>query len=80
MGAWQPTPVFWRIPVDRGAWWATVHGVANNLTLLSDYAQHNGVLDQFYLFCFILLITSLLMYNYNIILVSGVQHSDSIRI
>ena len=45
--------VAWRIPVDRGAWWATVHGVANNLTLLSDYAQHNGVLDQFYLFFFI---------------------------
>ena len=25
---WQPTPVFFREnPVDRGAWWATVHGV-----------------------------------------------------
>ena len=45
----------WRIPVERGAWWATVHRVANNLTLLSDYAQHNGVLDKFYLFRFILL-------------------------
>ena len=22
----------WRIPVDRGAWWATVHGVAKNQT------------------------------------------------
>ena len=22
----------WRIPVDRGAWWATVHGVANSWT------------------------------------------------
>ena len=21
---WQFTPVFWRIPMDRGAWWATV--------------------------------------------------------
>ena len=20
----------WRIPVDRGAWWATVHGVAKS--------------------------------------------------
>ena len=20
----------WRIPMDRGAWWATVHGVANS--------------------------------------------------
>ena len=23
--------------MDRGAWWATVHGVANSRTLLSDY-------------------------------------------
>ena len=26
----------WRIPMDRGAWWATVHGVAKNWTRLSD--------------------------------------------
>ena len=26
----------WRIPMDRGAWWAVVHGVANNWTRLSD--------------------------------------------
>ena len=26
----------WRIPVDRGAWWATVHGVAKSHTQLSD--------------------------------------------
>ena len=26
----------WRIPMDRGAWWATVHGVAKNWTHLSD--------------------------------------------
>ena len=32
--AWQPTPVFfsWRIPTDRGAWWATVRGVAKSQT------------------------------------------------
>ena len=24
----------WRIPVDRGAWWATVHGVAESQTQL----------------------------------------------
>ena len=31
--AWQPTPVF--LPgesMDRGAWWATVHGVAKSQT------------------------------------------------
>ena len=26
----------WRIPRDRGAWWATVHGVAKSRTGLSD--------------------------------------------
>ena len=31
----------WRIPVDRGAWWATVHGVAESRTRLSYLkAQH----------------------------------------
>ena len=31
-GKWQPTPIF--LPgnsMDRGAWWATVHGVAKEL-------------------------------------------------
>ena len=31
---WQPTPVF--LPgtsMDRGAWWATVHGVAKELDM-----------------------------------------------
>ena len=26
----------WRIPMDRGAWWATVQGVAKSQTQLSD--------------------------------------------
>ena len=26
----------WRIPMDRGAWWATVHRVTKSQTLLSD--------------------------------------------
>jgi len=26
----------WRIPMDRGAWWATVHGVAKIWTRASD--------------------------------------------
>ena len=26
----------WRIPMDRGAWWATVHGGAKSWTQLSD--------------------------------------------
>ena len=31
----------WRIPVDRGAWWATVHRVAKSCTRLSDQAQNS---------------------------------------
>ena len=26
----------WKNPVDRGAWWATVHGVVKSQTQLSD--------------------------------------------
>ena len=26
----------WRIPMDRGAWWATAHGVTKNQTQLGD--------------------------------------------
>jgi len=26
----------WRTPMDRGAWWATVHGVTKSWTRLSD--------------------------------------------
>ena len=29
----------WRIPIDKGAWWATVHGVTKSRTGLSDQAQ-----------------------------------------
>ena len=28
-------------PMDRGAWWATVHGAAQSQTRLSDWAQHD---------------------------------------
>ena len=27
----------WRIPLDRGVWWATVHGVTKSQTQLHDY-------------------------------------------
>ena len=26
----------WRIPTDRGAWWASVHGVTKSQTVLGD--------------------------------------------
>ena len=31
----------WRIPLDREAWRATVHGVTKDRTQLSDQAQHS---------------------------------------
>ena len=39
--AWQPIPVFLlENPMDRGAWWATVHVVSKSQTQLSDQALH----------------------------------------
>ena len=34
--ATQSSILAWRIPIDRGAWWATVHGVTKSWTQLSD--------------------------------------------
>ena len=34
--ATHPSIPAWRIPMDRGAWWATVHGVTKNRTQLND--------------------------------------------
>ena len=31
----------WRIPMDRVAWWAIVHGVEKSQTQVSDKAQHS---------------------------------------
>ena len=28
----------WRIPVDRGAWWTTIHGITKSQTQLSTHA------------------------------------------
>ena len=36
---WLPTPVFLENSMDRGAWQATVHGVAKSWTQLSGYAH-----------------------------------------
>ena len=35
--ATQSSILAWRIPMDRGAWWATVHGVTKSWTRLSDF-------------------------------------------
>ena len=35
-GATHSSVPAWRIPMDRGAWWATVYGVTESWTGLSD--------------------------------------------
>ena len=42
----------WRIPMERGAWWATVQGVAKSWTRLSDKAQLHSVWLNKLLFSF----------------------------
>ena len=32
-------------PMDRGAWWATVHGVAHSWTQLKSLSMHAGGID-----------------------------------
>ena len=32
----------WGLPMDGGAWWATVHGITRSWTQLSDEAQHHS--------------------------------------
>ena len=34
--ATQSNSLAWKIPIDRGAWWATVQGVEKNWTRLSN--------------------------------------------
>ena len=36
----------WRIPTDRGAWWATVHGVTKIKTRLSDQHTHKENINK----------------------------------
>ena len=46
---WHPTPVFLpENPMDGGAWWATVHGVAKSQTRLSNFTFtfHSHTLEK----------------------------------
>ena len=36
----------WRIPIDRGAWWAAVHGVTKSRTRLNNKAQPRTAMCQ----------------------------------
>ena len=40
-------------PIDRGAWWAAVHGVAKSRTQLSDFTSlHFSLTRYFHFLCF----------------------------
>ena len=56
--AWQSTPVFlpWRIPMDRGAWRATVKSDTMERLTLSSFFLY--VLSMYYLICVTRSITS----------------------
>ena len=53
---WQPTPVFsaWKNPIDRGAWWATVHSLyprgRHNWALTHTHTHTIGLQYQVFLF------------------------------
>ena len=36
----------WRIPMDRGTWWATIHGVTKSLTWLKWLSMHMQILGK----------------------------------
>ena len=63
----------WRIPMDRGAWWATVHGVAKSQTQLKWLSMHpcGELIDlrQYYLYSklvlFFFLISSSLLNSWS---------------
>jgi len=38
--ATHPSILAWRIPMDRGVWWATVHRVAQRRTRLKQLSTH----------------------------------------
>ena len=38
----------WRIPMDKGAWWATVHGVSKSQAGLKHLSTHTRVLGKIY--------------------------------
>ena len=51
MGTHSSIPA-WRIPMDRGAWWATVHRVTKIWTQLKPLSTHthtHGVFDRHFL-------------------------------
>ena len=36
----------WRIPMNRGAWWATVHGAAKSQTRLKQLSSHKKFAER----------------------------------
>ena len=58
----------WRIPMDRGAWWATVHGITKSGTGLSDFTHtHTHTHTYMYIYTFFFIFFSIMVITgYNI--------------
>ena len=57
----------WSIPMDRGAWQGTAHGVAKSRTRLSNKAQHSTRVKDIWVFFFFLVVFLQLFFKYEII-------------
>ena len=60
----QSSILAWRIPMDRGAWRATVHGVTKSETQLSNQAQHTTQPMYVYLCIYLYVLQSVSIYIY----------------
>ena len=54
----------WRIPMNRGAWQAMVHGVTKSETQLSNQAQHTTQHMYVYLCIYLYVLQSVSIYMY----------------
>ena len=77
--ATHPTILSWRIPIDRGAWWATVHGAARRHDWVTKHPAHlwlSGTL--LYLSVDSLLLSRVSLYGYSTICLSGYSPFDGL--
>ena len=49
-------------PMDRGAWWATVHGVAKGCTRLSNFTRRRHIFINIYITEKIIIVQNLLIF------------------
>ena len=56
----------WRIPMDRGAWWTTVHKITKSETGLSDFTHtHTHTHTHIYIYIYIHILFHIL-FNYGL--------------